>query len=132
MKPGRRRLNRGHFRLFKDECGRLVGLLGLNDWRIEYKFGKLDKYCDDEDGIIHGMCDSETGSRSALITLGREVVTESALEDEVLDTARHEMMELLLSDLVSAAMDREWDDKGFEAIKHSVICRLTNMLEKIK
>jgi hypothetical protein len=126
-----RSLTQSHFRLFTAEFKRLMALLGMTDWRVDFKFEHMARYAGDRDTIIHGMCDADTEARSATIILGREVCTANELEAEVLDTARHECLELLLSDITDAAGSRKWDPETFDGIKHTVIARFCNMLEKI-
>jgi hypothetical protein len=113
-------LNQTHFKTFKAECERLVSSLGLHDWRVYYRFEKVDG------GLA--ACETIWEGKVATITLNPEQENCSKGEVDVKRTARHEVIHLLLGELRALNGKRLVTEGQWEAAEHAVVRRLEKVL----
>ena len=107
------------FRLFKLEAMKWRDRFGLTDWRIFF-------HHEDDDGsdAAFAWMQCDYGARSANIGLSRDWVGNEVTDDGVRRVAFHEIMHLLLADLVILGQER-WSVEGvYSSAEHSVIRRL--------
>jgi len=113
------------FNVFKKEVLKWVQLLGLTQYDVHTKHEQLDD--------TMGQCSYSNQAKWALISLAKE--TESTVpitEDLVKKIARHEVLELLLSNLRDAACNRNKTEDEVDAVIHEVIQTLLNTVIKGK
>ncbi len=112
---------RADFELFKRECERCIRILGLTEWRICYEHAKCE-----EDGNVAECLTSYCGQHVVLrLELDRESLPNT--NESIKNTARHEVLELLLSTF-AALNNSRWNVSEEETnhIRHELINRLLN------
>src|SRR3990167_9196664 len=92
------KLTQKHFNEFKTECLRLQKEWGLTDWELYFNFIKLD-------GSI-AICNKNLFSRNATLTLNNEMDDSDKRHLNVKNSAKHEMIHVLLSPLDTLAYSR--------------------------
>lgn len=114
-----------HFKIFRQECERLINVLGLQDWSIYFAHdGK------EEDGRF-GFTSTKYKSCVATVGLNKFWDADPRLlnEEAIKDVARHEIMHLLLARLYGLACERGVSIDELEKEEESVVVRLENILK---
>ena len=106
-----------HYELFKKECDYWIDKFKINDWRVDYMMEDLDNNI--------AQCDRNLFARTVKISLN----TELGVEDIKLlkDTAKHEIIHLLIGELAVMAKDRYIRQDELYSAEEA----LTRKLEKI-
>jgi hypothetical protein len=108
------------FELFKKECLKWQEKLGLHGWNLYILFEKIN-----ED--TYGQCDRDYSTHTATIIYNSELSEENFNERNVIQTARHEMFHLLLSELSALAHSRVWGDAHYYSAEEKVVNTLTKL-----
>lgn len=116
------------FEIFKDEAQYWIDKFGLLDWRIDFDFAKLD---DDRSAQLDYMWKG----KCCCICLNKWPLKRYS-EEEIKQSAFHEVCELLLVELRRTALDEEipYEERAglTDAAAHGVIRRLENSVFKMK
>ena len=112
-----------HFDIFQQECTKWLDLLNLFDFKVYYEQEHLESAygscCADMPGMVATLC---------LNTTWPEPVT----DEKVRETARHEVLELLLQPLWHAVLARALDHDWAESQRHGAIRRLEALLNRFQ
>lgn len=112
--------SKADFEIFKRECQRCVDMLGLKNWDIDYEHSKC------EDGNAAECCTSYIGQQ-AVLRLGLERLSLPCTAQSIKETARHEVLELLLSSFGALNNSRFDVSEGeVDHVRHEIIQRLLN------
>jgi len=113
---------RKFFKLYKDECLKYIGRMGL-PYTIRFS---LDK---GESPYMLGACGSTPHARDAIIRLNRDWTPEYPLNKRTISgLALHEAMELALAEYREFAMCRFVSEDEEEKIRHGVIANVHNLV----
>lgn len=116
------------FKLFYDSCISAIDRLGLHGWYIE--IGKGDTGCN------FATSKGDNVARRADITINKN--DSHSCDADIVDTAYHEVCEVLLSKIEAVYKTREgFDDydlwvKFCEGERHEIIQRICKLLKYIK
>jgi len=107
---------RKQFEVFKSEFLRWYERLGLTEWRVRFHHERLEK------GVCACVC-ADCESRLAPVYLG------FVLDHSIEEVARHEALELLMSEFEDVARSRYVRPDDVVQARHAVIRRLENLLD---
>jgi len=115
------------YELFKNECKKWIGILGLTDWEIGFI----------HDAIPYRASTSwSTGGKIATIgldiywKLSQEKKNIKEYKENLKDFAFHEVLHLLLSHVYDTIEDK-YDKNAAEREVHTIIWKLVNGIKKI-
>ncbi len=111
-----------HFEIFKKECEKWVDFFGLKEWDL--------KMVHEDCGDSNGKCLTGYSSKSAIITLTTEYECDGELIHSIKKTAFHEVVHLLLADLVALGRARYLESDEFENKEHEIVSKLINSVFK--
>ncbi len=112
------------FLLFKKECQRWIEKLGLSEWECHYYHKKIDK------GVGADTCVDVEASK-VVFRLNAETGyprEESEFQGTIEQTAKHEVMHLLLGPLSEKAKYRYVRHAELESAEHGIVMRLMKAL----
>lgn len=111
------------YTMFKAECEKWRARLGLLDWKIDYHFEEV------EGGLAGINADFE--GRRARVSLHpfQERVPKNEVQVSVKNSARHEILHLLLSELRWLNGRRLVAENQWDAAEHGAIRRLEGVLK---
>lgn len=112
--------NQNHYKLFQKTCDFWIKELGLTDWKIYYF------HQDEKDSYAWITPDSE--AKQASIGLSVDWSDSKITKDMLKYCAKHEVLHLLLADLVQTGKYRQSSDTDFTTAQHAVIRRLEKVL----
>ncbi len=112
-----------HYQLFKDNCLYWIKKFGLLDIEIVYKH--------EGDSGDRGHCYYNMPGRIATLVLETMWTNIEVTENAIKDTAFHEVLELLLGDLVWLAEARYVTPDSIDAACHRVIRVIENVMYPI-
>jgi hypothetical protein len=110
------RTTKKDFEAFKAEFIRWQDLLGLKDWRVRFHHERL------ENGVAACVCPD---CESRLVGVFYGFICDHAPEE----AARHEALELLMSDMEEVARARYIRPDDVVEARHAVIRRLENLID---
>lgn len=113
-------LSKHHFEIFRAECERMIDVLHLRDWAFLYEFEKLDTG-------IRAEVSTDMFARTAIVSLARSwepIGLDCLSDDKVRETARHEVLHVLMAPVD----DRECDRMAIQGRIHAVINTLQGLL----
>lgn len=114
-----------HFEQFVLECKRVIEFFGLYDWHVEYVH-------EDFEQNLRAECRFNSQGRIATIALAKEWIVKEPTPELIKLSAFHEMMELVLGDTFSVAIDTDFTPRQrhneLEKAQHAVIRRLENVI----
>lgn len=110
-----------HFKLFKAEALRTADVLGLHDWEFRLYHNDTRKDCLAHYSLLHE-------GKAADITLTREWQDMPITNEAIKSAARHEVLHILLADLVYLAHARQTGEHDIETAEHAIIHRLERLL----
>ncbi len=122
------KLNNKHLEIFRKECFRLHKKWGLTDWELHVDWSAQS--CDQ----TYAECSANLTARTALITLWREwpddkLEANQITEKNLKQTAKHEMIHVLLAPLAEVAASRYVSEDEYNAGNHAVVMRLMKLIE---
>lgn len=119
-------LEEKHFQWFREEAEALLERLGITDWSVEWVLDEC------EDGN-HAECRVNRAARRCILALSTVWYSEPT-EDAVRESARHEVLELLLDDMeqIFWLESLSEDDKhhAISRARHAIIHRLEKLLHE--
>lgn len=117
---------KAHFKLFRDECLYWQKRLGLVNYDIGFKLDALD----DSKSEIH----RDIVNKVAVVKLDSNWEDDFAplTNDEIIMTALHEILHLLLTELALLGRSRFCTDYDLEQAEESVVRTLTKELIKLR
>ncbi|MBU1235046.1 MAG: hypothetical protein KKC77_19335 [Proteobacteria bacterium] len=113
---------KAHFETFKKEAQDWVKVLGLIGWEITYKHEDMPNDL--------AVCRGNLGAMAADIVLGKDWDDEPITEDAIVNSAHHEVLELLLFEMAILAESRYCTGQQLETARHRVIQTLMNVMER--
>jgi len=116
--------NKKHFKVFKKECKKLIGSLGLFDWELCFTHNDLD---------CRGNCHTQIPGFMCKLNLGvdwGEGQEYKITNKDIKRTAFHEVLHLLLTEIRGCANDRYMNIQEYDEIEHRTIRRIENFLMK--
>lgn len=109
-----------HFKAFKRYAEEWIEHIGLTDWEISFKFGKIEDECGENSS---GYAEIDPDAKRAIIMLNNEIdIISGTIDDELHNVAFHEVMEVMLLEHQVVAEYR--NEKDTERVKHGIINRL--------
>lgn len=115
-----------HFKVFKEEGTKMMSELGLTDWEVTFVHGGTDDFNNAE---CHYCC----GAKFATLKLTEEWGDNDPLTDEnIRETAWHEMFHVLLATFENYANSRFLPDGVLDMECHSIIQRLIHYTRRLK
>ncbi len=110
------------FEYFKKQCEYWQDRLSLRDWKLHYLH---ETYTGS-----YAWFRSDVPGKTATLGLSVSWEDEKITKPKLNSSARHEVLHLLLADLVYAGHARQSTDEDFENTQHAIIRRLEHVLEK--
>ena len=107
------------FELFKTECQKWIDKLGLHEWDFYFKLADL------KGSVATTACDCE--GHIAKITLNTNI-DRTACFHSLEDTAKHEILHVLMSPLMTKATYRYVRYDELDEAEHSILMRLIKLL----
>ena len=117
------KLTEEHFGIFRAECLRLQAELGLSGWALHFHFRKLD--------VLASM---QANSKRHVVAIALATTWPSHREptgQNIRDSARHEMLHVLLARLVYWGTLRETDLEEMQSEEESVVNALVGWMGKL-
>ena len=117
--------NKKHFETFKKECEYWIKRFQLNGWKVEYVHAKL------EDEVL-GTLESNLDGYVALITFTTNIFdngSDTTLEENIRETAKHEVIHLLLSRLSLMGKTRFTESKGYISAEEELVRKLEKIID---
>jgi len=108
------------FELFKDEFTKWQYRFGCNDWRVYFKYEELD------DKFACITPEYENGA--ALVSLNSNVPEKNKPYADILLTAKHEAIHLLLADLTGLAWSRFVSKEELIECEEKLVHKLEGLL----
>lgn len=122
---GQNKTTKKHFEIFKKECLRVINLLGITDWHINFKHAKLQVDQTDLAWLTWSFIGHE-----AVICLATDWEVTKITTEELIDSARHEVLELFIAPLKELVYQRSFDEDKTKAEGHRIIHIIKNRLLK--
>jgi hypothetical protein len=116
-------IGKREFAVFKAECKRWIGLLGLTDWRLHYEFDE----CENALATVNRDYEGRTAT-ICLSTFLENIHRQDAMET-VKGSAKHEVLHLLLGELEWLNGKRCVTADIWAAAEHGVMRRLEKVLK---
>lgn len=108
------------FKLFCDEFKAQVERMGLVEWRLDFQHEKITK---------HNVAELNSIYQDRVVGVFLNIETERALTDEfIIQTAKHEAIELLVDDAFSIAQSRFLSTDEVISTRHTLVRRLEKLL----
>ena len=111
--------SKADFEYFKKRCEVYLDELSLRDWRIYY-------YHNDSDLEAYAWIRPDVSAKQACVGLTINWEDHKVTKDILDYCAKHEILHLLLADLVQCGKWRQSTDEDFTEAQHAVIRRLEN------
>lgn len=92
------KLTQKDFELFKSECQKWLTKFGMNDWKVYYSFDRLNGN--------FAECRYDYRDCVATISLNKEISKFSFQHSDVINSAKHEVIHLLLARFHGMAKER--------------------------
>lgn len=110
-----------HLNLFKSECLRLQKAWGLLEWELNFCHDKISSLA---------SCDARFGSRNAYLSLATEWEDKCypPTDENIRNTAKHEMLHLLLAPLEDSVNKRFLTREMASDAGHAVLQRLMQLI----
>jgi len=116
-----------HFELFKTECDKWIKKLELSDWDISIDWVNLKEECNFRVGLCEGF-----GENCARICLDKEIPDEylgdKSIIDLVKETAKHEVIHVLVKNLEITALSRFVEQREIALATESLVRKLEKTL----
>lgn len=109
------------FKVFKQECERLIKEWGLDEWDIDILRG------DNQDANASMKADIE--NMKAEIYLSRTINTIKEYTPNIKDTAKHEVIHLLISKVVEAGSCRFLTDSEYNSYTEQLVNKLIDIIK---
>jgi hypothetical protein len=106
------------FELFKSEIARLVEKFGLCEWHVYYDLRPISPH--------NAQCETNVISRSCTMVLNTRIALYT--DEEMKDTAAHEVSHLILADVVDLGGYRWVSKDEFFAASERVARKIQNLL----
>jgi hypothetical protein len=116
------RLTETDFKLFKSECEKYRKKCGLDEWRFYYKFNNIPS------GSM-AQVRRNIESRSADFELNRFWDKNKYSRDEIIDTACHEVMHILVGELAVIGYNRFITEPQFDMVEERLIEKLVKIIK---
>lgn len=108
------------FEMFKTEVQKWIDVFGLLDWKVRFTHS-------DEEPSAGGWVSADWANGTAMICLTK-TWPHKPKDAEVLNTARHEALELMMWPMFDVAISRYTTREHVEVARHKVIRTLENFL----
>lgn len=109
-----------HFKIFKAAVAAAIERLGLTDWDVRLQ------HDDAPNALAVVRCD--VANRMASVTLARDWGTDPITKEMLIRTAVHEMLHVVLAELMDMGCSRGATKDAFDGAEHAVIRRLEKLL----
>lgn len=116
------KISKKDFELFKTECQKWVQKLGLTDWNITFRHRPLIN------AQAHTQYDCNASSACFSLRTECDKPEKEAFTSSIEDSAKHEVLHLLLARLYFKAGARYLNEGELDEAEHAVIARLTKAL----
>lgn len=112
------------FELFKQECTRLLKLFSMDDWSVCFINPKNKGF--------HGNVGYDIQARNATIMLSSDWTGDpiGPTDQMILETARHEVIHLLLAPMGELLEKRYVTQEQVEEAEHRILTKLMNLLPR--
>ena len=110
-----------HFAIFKAECERCIRLYRIVGWRVEYAHEKMDNRAE-------YRCNY--ADRTAELVLSSHWKDDHVTDERVRDSARHEVIHLLLAGLHTAALARHIERDRLSGVVEATVRHLEEVLPR--
>lgn len=110
-----------HFELFMKSAKKTIAMLGLTDWEINF-------YHEDLNGEHKAECTTKCKYRVARLSLNTKIHPENEKEFDPIKTGTHEVIHVLLADLVALAYMKDAEAWMIEEEEERIIRRLEKIL----
>ena len=113
------KLTRKHFNIFCNECRQFQQIWGINGWDITFEHKKLE--VGDYAQVV-----TDYEQHAVLVTLAREWDKEPN-NDELKNTAKHEMIHVLMGKMRGVALSRFISEDELKATEHdtvNILCKI--------
>jgi hypothetical protein len=118
------KLTNRHFQLYKDKVREYVKLFGMFDWEINFCFEDSDE---SKAWIL-----THTDGKIAMFGLAKAWADLRPSDRNITFAARHEVIELLLSELDAHARDRWATPWEINNSRHGVIRRIEHLMGNVQ
>ena len=106
------------FEYFIKQCNKYIDELSLRDWKYFFD------HADHPNSYAWVQPDAE--AKQAVVGLSPDWVTKKPTKDMLDYCAKHEILHVLLADLVNVGKIRQSTDQDFSMAQHAIIRRLEN------
>ena len=123
IKEGRNvKLTNKDFQLFKKECNKWISKFELHDWDIVYEFTRNSSDA--------GGCHTKYEDCQATIKFDSDFIDGHLISKSthIKETAKHEMIELMLAPINILGKSRVFDETEFNHQRHRIIMKLMRIL----
>ena len=114
-----------HFAVFKKECLRMIDVLGLRDWHIRIERGEVDGERRFEETTTEATASVTAEARCAVVTMGSRM--NDATDKILKEHARHEILHVVLGDLMACAYDRYTTPEQIRIENEKLVARLSRL-----
>jgi len=115
------KITKKHLLIYQKECERWIKALSLGDFKAYYFTEALDG--------AYGACYADLEGMVCSLILNK-TWPEPVTTEKIKDTARHEVLELLMQPLWHAVLCRELNGSWAGSQRHAVIRRLETFLDR--
>lgn len=119
------------FTCFIEECERLLEKLGLQGWDVRYARNVDLGGVKSVEWISVSDCVASISDRTAILSISDELGEEDGVEEEILDSALHEVIELLLARMHALMLSRYVEPEEADEARHEVIHILRRLLKGV-
>jgi hypothetical protein len=116
------KLTKKHLEIYEQAAMPWLSILGLSEWRVYFELMDLES--------AYACCSADLEGRVVLLGLAK-VWHEPITKKKLIDSARHEVLELLLQPMWHAVLARSLDVDWAEGQRHAIVRRLEAMLDVI-
>jgi len=106
------------FQLFKSEAQKWLNKFGLTDWHVEFEHAKINPDCNAE------VYTPSLPSMKVLLTLNLEPDREDYPDEEIKETALHEVLHVLFMRFSCLAKWRYSTELELDEAEHAIVFRL--------
>jgi hypothetical protein len=113
-----------NFKLYIQLCNRYLAKFNLGDYDVGFCHSAISI----DGSECCGACNYQHDAKNAVIFLGKDWGAETITARTIERTALHEVLELLLSELIVIAHERSFSPDDLERAKHAVIQRIIHAM----
>ena len=117
------KITKKEFNLFVEECEKWQKYFQLNDWRIDYYFEKLNGAT----ASCYRILEDKVAEITLNTIIGRD--DNSTCLSHLKETALHEVLHILLSDITLLAQKRFISKDEIDIAEHSLIRKLETIIK---